>query len=81
MPEGAVVFAAPEPNSGPLRELSDCMYNMSEARSPDWGQMRDRVGDRLSDEARTVLAAAEQAVDFGAFFKGFARAGGPGGVS
>ncbi|WP_422028910.1 DUF6902 family protein [Roseovarius sp.] len=81
MPEGAVVFAAPEPNSGPLRELSDCMYNMTEARSPDWGQMRDRVGDRLSDEARTVLAAAEQAVDFGAFFKGFARVGGPGGLS
>lgn len=78
MPEGAVVFVAPEPNAGPLRELSDCMYKLREARSPDWDTMRDRVGDRLSAEARNVLAAAEQAVDFSAFFRGFARAVGPG---
>lgn len=77
MPQGAVVFAAPEPNAGPLRELSDCMYKLGEARSPDWESMRERVGDGLSQEARSVLAAAEQAVDFGAFFRGFARAGGP----
>lgn len=77
MPEGAVVFAAPEPSAGPLRELSDCMYRMDEARNADWSAMRDRVGDRLSDEARTVLEAAERAVDFGAFFRGFARTGQP----
>ena len=77
MPQGAMVIAAPEPNAGPLRELSDCMYRMHDGRSPDWNKMRERVGDRLSDEARTVLAAAEQAVDFGAFFRGFARTGGP----
>lgn len=78
MPQGAVVFAAPEPNAGPLRELSDCMYKLGKARCPDWNMMRERVGDGLSEEARQVLAAAEQAVDFGAFFRGFARAGGPG---
>ncbi|WP_111734359.1 DUF6902 family protein [Roseovarius amoyensis] len=78
MPQGAVVFAAPEPNAGPLRELSDCMYKLRDARSPDWDKMRDRVGDGLSDEARNVLAAAEEAVDFSVFFRGFARAGGPG---
>jgi len=77
MPPGAVIFAAPEPLSGPLRELSDCVYRMRAARSPDWELMRERVGDGLSDEARSVLAAAEQAVDFEAFFRGFARAGGP----
>lgn len=77
MPQGAAAFVAPEPNAGPLRELSDCMYRMQEHRSPDWRVMRDRVGDRLSDEARRVLEAAEQAVDFGAFFRGFARAAMP----
>ncbi len=78
MPEGPVAFVAPEPAAGPLRELSDCIYRMSGGRSADWQVMRDRVGDLLSDEARTVLEAAEQAVDFGAFFRGFARAARPG---
>src|SRR6056297_2643571 len=77
MPDGAVIFAAPEPDTGPLRELSDCMYSMKEGRCADWSAMRDRVGDRLSDEARMVLEAAEGAVDFGAFFRGFARAAQP----
>lgn len=81
MPEGAAAFVAPEPNAGPLRELSDCIYRMEERRCPDWAAMRDRVGDRLSDEARTVLEAAEQAVDFGAFFRGFARAAVPGALT
>jgi hypothetical protein len=78
MPDGAVAFAAPVPDTGPLRELSDCMYRMEDARSPDWAVMRERVGDRLSDEALTVIAAAETAVDFGAFFRGFARTALPG---
>lgn len=78
MPQGAVAFAAPSPGSGPLRELSDCIYRMEDARSPDWGVMRQRVGDRLSDEALTVIEAAETAVDFGAFFRGFARTAVPG---
>ena len=77
MPDGPVIFAAPEPNAGPLRELSDCMYSMQDKRIADWSRMRDRVGDRVSDETRTVLAAAETAVDFGAFFQGFARAARP----
>jgi len=78
MPEGPVTFAAPRPEAGPLRELSDCIYGMRDARSPDWRVMRDRVGERVSDAALTVIEAAETAVDFGAFFRGFARAAQPG---
>ncbi len=74
MPDGTVRISAPTPAAGPLRELSDSMYKMRETRSPNWTEMRDRVGQKLSDEARTVLEAAERAVDFGAFFRGFARA-------
>lgn len=76
MPQGRVLFAAPAPAAGPLRELSDSIYRDA-ARSPDWCEMRERVGERLSDEARTVLQAAEEAVDFEAFFRGFARAARP----
>lgn len=78
IPEGCVAFVAPAPAAGPLRELSDSIYSMEGPRSADWHAMRDRVGDTLSDEARTVLEAAEQAVDFQHFFKGFARAALPG---
>ena len=81
MPEGGALFAAPEPNAGPLRELSDCMYQMEGGRIADWSAMRERVGTRLSDETRVVLEAAERAVDFGAFFRGFARTALPGAVS
>ncbi len=77
MPEGSVVFAAPKPASGPLRELSDSIYKLGGARSADWADMRDNVGEGMSDASRDVLEAAERAVDFEAFFRGFARAGGP----
>jgi hypothetical protein len=74
IPEGCVAFVAPSPAAGPLRELSDSMYGLDGPRSDDWHAMRDRVGDTLSTEARVVLEAAEQAVDFECFFRGFARA-------
>lgn len=78
MPEGEVVFSAPKPAAGPLRELSNSILQMGDERSADWTKMRDDVGDALSDEALSVLEIAEQAVDFGAFFRSFARASGPG---
>lgn len=78
LPEGAVRFVQPRPSVGPLRELSDCMYRMDGSRSTNWDVMRDAVGEGLSDEARMVLSAAEQAVNFDAFFAGFARAKLPG---
>lgn len=78
MPEGTVLFAAPAPAAGPLRELSDSIYRMGGHRSPHWPEMRERVGESLSDAALAVLEAAETAVDFNIFFRGFARASQPG---
>ncbi|MEO0892085.1 MAG: hypothetical protein AAFY35_05775 [Pseudomonadota bacterium] len=77
MPEGSVIFAAPKPCAGPLRELSDSIYKLGDQRSGEWAAMREGVGEALSDEARNVLLAAEEAVDFDRFFRGFARATGP----
>jgi hypothetical protein len=78
MPEGGVAFVAPKPSAGPLRELSDTMYKLGDDRCADWTRMRDNVGETLSDASWAVLQAAEEAVDFDAFFRGFARAARPG---
>ena len=76
VPEGRVVFRRTRPTSGPLRELSECMFALGASRSGDWSLMRDRVADRLSDEAQAALAAAEAAnAEFARFFHGFARVG------
>ncbi|QYX55245.1 hypothetical protein K1T73_08930 [Roseovarius sp. SCSIO 43702] len=76
MPEGRIVFRRARPQSGPLRELSECIYALGAARSGDWDKMRERVSDRLSDEAQAALAAAEAATGrFDRFFHGFARVG------
>ncbi len=61
--------------SGPLRELSECMYRIDD-RSGDWAVMRPVVLERLSEDAQTVLSWAEGSSDkFDMFFEGFARAG------
>jgi len=75
LPEGGIRFNAPQPHVAPLRELSECMYQLDGSRSADWPAMRKRVDTLLSVEALEVLEAAEHAVDFEAFFHGFARAG------
>ncbi|WP_306116344.1 MULTISPECIES: hypothetical protein [unclassified Roseovarius] len=76
IPQGRVTFHQPTPSALPLRELSECVYEMGEARSDDWQAMRGPVSDHLSEEAYTVLTAAEAANDrFDAFFAGFARVG------
>ncbi|RBI77185.1 hypothetical protein DQW77_01755 [Roseovarius sp. TE539] len=73
---GRVAFRGARPGSGPLRELSECMYRMDGTRSGDWQVMRSRVADRLSNEAQAVLIAAEAANEsFDRFFAGFARVG------
>ena len=76
VPEGRITFHQPRPAALPLHELSECVYEMGEARSDDWQAMRSTVSARLSEEAHTVLTAAEAANDqFDAFFAGFARVG------
>ncbi|QIE44725.1 hypothetical protein G5B38_03835 [Pseudohalocynthiibacter aestuariivivens] len=74
VPEGRVSFRRTRPRSGPLRELSECIYSMGRTRSGDWEAMRETVSARLSHEAHAALVAAEGASDrFGQFFAGFAR--------
>ena len=76
VPEGRVVFHRVRPQSGPLRELSECIYALGASRSGDWQAMRARVSDTLSHEAQAALAAAEAATGrFDRFFHGFARVG------
>ncbi|MBO9464837.1 hypothetical protein J7443_06335 [Tropicibacter sp. R15_0] len=58
-----------------LREISQVMLSLDDARSGDWHVMRNRMAPQLSPEARDVLnIAAESSTEFDAFFEGFARA-------
>ncbi len=59
-----------------LREISQVMLSLDDARCTDWEVMRNRMTPQLSPEARDVLnIAAESSTEFDAFFEGFARAG------
>ncbi|WP_135505677.1 DUF6902 family protein [Roseovarius aestuariivivens] len=78
IPEGPICFRAPRPHVSPLRELSEGLLAQDGVRCADWYRMRDRLGETLSDEALAVVDVAEKAVDFEAFFAGFARAAQPG---
>ncbi|MCK0148436.1 hypothetical protein MWU54_00230 [Marivita sp. S6314] len=61
--------------AAPMREMSEAMFNLDDARSGDWGSMRLHMEDALSPEAMTVLSQAEtSSAHFEAFFHGFARA-------
>ncbi len=59
----------------PMREMSEAMFSLDDARSGDWISMRLYMEDRLSPEAMHVLEQAETSSQhFEAFFHGFARA-------
>lgn len=76
VPLGRVVFSRERPQAGPLRELSQTMYEMGAQRSDDWEVMRDAVAGRVSHQTQAALMAAEASTtEFGAFFAGFARVG------
>ncbi|MGK7653058.1 DUF6902 family protein [Roseovarius sp. B08] len=74
LPEGGLRITAPSPHVAPLRELSESMYRLEGERIADWSLMRTRIDPLLTAEAREVVEAAEQAIDFDAFFHGFSRA-------
>ena len=62
----------------PMREMSEAMFSLDDARSGDWLTMRLHMEDRLSPEAMRVLEEAKTSSDhFDEFFHGFARADGP----
>ncbi|WGW02740.1 DUF6902 family protein [Tropicibacter oceani] len=60
-----------------LREISQAMLALDDARVGDWGIMRGRMANSLSEQARDMLEiAAGTSQHFEAYFEGFARAGG-----
>lgn len=59
-----------------LREISQALLMLEDARSGDFDIMRRRMEPQLSPQARDVLAVAAESSDrFNAFFEGFARSG------
>ncbi|MCH2094858.1 MAG: hypothetical protein MK160_07035 [Rhodobacteraceae bacterium] len=71
---GRMRFEAPRPSAAPLRQMSECMYNLEDRRG-GWEQMRGRVWSELCPDAQDVLAAAEaSSTHFDGFFQDFARA-------
>ncbi|WP_089271238.1 DUF6902 family protein [Puniceibacterium sediminis] len=70
---GRMRFDRSDLRSAPLREISECMFRMEEARSGDWTRMRGLMEAQLSPEAMNVVCRAEEDSQFEAFFHGFAR--------
>lgn len=69
-------FARAVPFSGPLREMSECMFQMEDNRSEDWTIMRPMVEDALTEIGYDILMEAQESSDkFADFFAGFARTG------
>ena len=71
-----MAFHRAEPFVGPLREMSECIFHMEDARPGDWHAMRPHVQGVLSETGHDILAEAEQSRDkFADIFAGFARTG------
>jgi uncharacterized protein DUF6902 len=69
-------FTRAEPFTGPLREMSECMFRMEDARSADWQHMRPQIEDALSEIGFDILNEARESTEkFEDFFAGFARTG------
>lgn len=61
--------------TGPLRQMSQMLFEMQDHRSADWSLMRRHLKSGLSEEAHDILSAAESSTcNFESFFAGFARA-------
>lgn len=61
---------------GPLRQISECLYDMADQRSDDWHVMRPLIQDNLTEVGHDILAEAEESsANFATFFAGFARTG------
>ncbi|WP_187431681.1 hypothetical protein ROLI_018960 [Roseobacter fucihabitans] len=59
---------------GPLRAMSEYMFNLGTARRGDWEVMRQEMSDIVGQDGLDILCGAEQSCErFGEFFEGFAR--------
>lgn len=69
-------FHRAEVNTGPLRDMSECMFRLEDQRSDDWQVMRPHVQETLTEIGYDILLEAENSSDkFEEFFAGFARTG------
>ena len=74
-PAGGVQVSRNNAVRGPLRALSELMYQLGPARSPDWDQMRGLFHRSIATEHQHILDdAALSSHRFNTFFEGFARA-------
>jgi hypothetical protein len=68
-------FTRSQSKVAPLRQISECMYQLGPNRSASWTEMRNRVEATLSPDAQYILSVAESSSDvFEKFFEGFSRA-------
>lgn len=75
VPEGGITFHHLAQNAGPLRHMSQALFELGDQRRADWDKMRDTVADSVSADQYDVLVSAERSSQhFGAFFERFARA-------
>jgi len=60
--------------AAPLRQMSEWLFRLEDARSGDWRAMAPRLRAALSAPAQQILSAAEASSErFAEFFAGFAR--------
>lgn len=75
LPSGRIAFHRPELAASALRPMSAALFVAEQARSSDWGQMRDYVFGMMDDGAAATLdATLASTTQFDAFFEIFARA-------
>lgn len=71
-----MAFFRAEPYVGPLRAMSECMFQLEDSRSSDWQVMRPHVEDAVSEIGFDILTEAQESSEkFADFFAGFARTG------
>lgn len=76
VPSGPIQVRQSAIRTGPLRQMSQMLFELHDHRSTDWSLMRQHLQTELSEEAYDILTAAESSTgNFESFFAGFARVG------
>ncbi len=71
-----IALTRPAGYAGPLRHLSQHLFDLDQNRNADWQVMRDSLTHDLDEIGLDILIEAEQSTEhFDAFFAGFARTG------
>lgn len=75
-PQGGVDIRRHDLRRGPLRAMSEYLFQIGPARSGDWAAMRPELAGVLDMEGDDILQdAVLSSQHFPAFFENFARAG------